>query len=581
MRRIAISLALFAALFWAVPASAETPDVARLLPNTTVFFAEIAEPAKLVDAVADHPLVAKVQQTQGYRDVTATPQYLVGQFILGSIEAKLDQKWRPALKSAFGGGIAAGFDAKTQGAVVIARAQDPQALKKLVSTLIQLARDDAKRKDKPDPVREDTYRDVTVYRLDKGAFAIHDGTLVVTNNGDLGKFVLDRLLDGGGETLAINGAFQKACDTRTSDSTAWVYLDMEPVRTMAGEKSPLATGRTENFLAELLIGGAIDTARKTPFVTGSITLSDDDLSLTLAAPHEAAWQTEARRYYFGDGGGAPPALHLENTLFTLGAFRDVSEMWLRAGDLLDQKGADQLAQAESVLTTLFSGKDFGEDVLGALKPDVQLILARQEFAEGQPTPAVRLPAFALIGTFKDPDAMRTEFRRTFLSLIGFVNVTGAMEGRPQFDFEVSQEGDDQVVTTRYVVEKNRIKEEQAPIYFNFSPSLAFVDDRIVIASTEAIARQLVVAMRKPAPAAAEARPNTVVELAVPVLHQVLVDNREQLIAQNMLSKGHDRKEAEREIDGLLTLAGLLRDAKLTLDRTGDRLQLRLDLGWTE
>ena len=582
MHRVASLIAVCGCVFSLQPALAEGPALPELLPPTTVFYAEVAQPADLIDTVADHPLIARIQKSPQYLRATNTPQFFVARLVLGGVKAQLQQDWQPALKAAFGGGMCAAFDAKTQGAVLILRAEDPAALERLVNTLLKLARDDAQKKDKPDPVREDTfYRDVHVYRLEKGAFALHKGTLVATNNAELGRFVLDRLLDGGAETLAANGVFQQAASTRASDATLWTYLDLEPIRSTVKDKNPLASGRTENPLAELLVGGMVDTFRKAPFVTGALALGDEGLSLSFAAPFDREWISESRRYYFGDeDADAPPPVHVEETLLTLGSYRDISEMWLRNGDLLEQNASDNLAKADSVLTTLFSGKDFGEDVLGAIGPRVQFVVARQTYPEGQPQPAVKLPSFAIVGQLKDPETMRPDFRRTFLSLIGFVNITGAMEGRPQFDFEIDDEGDDQIVATRYVVDADRKELDNAPIYWNFSPSIAFVGDRIVISTTEQLARDLRRALHD-ADDATSPQPNTLVEVEVPPLYRLLIENREQFIAKNMLDKGHDRQEAEREIDTFLAIVGLFQDAKLSLETKENQMELRLNIDWAE
>ncbi len=52
-------------------------------------------------------------------------------------------------------------------------------------------------------------------------------------------------------------------------------------------------------------------------------------------------------------------------------------MWLRAGDLFDEGMNEKLAQADSQLATLFSGKDFGEDILSAFAPQVQFLATRR------------------------------------------------------------------------------------------------------------------------------------------------------------------------------------------------------------
>ena len=55
-------------------------------------------------------------------------------------------------------------------------------------------------------------------------------------------------------------------------------------------------------------------------------------------------------------------------------------------------------------------------------------------------------------------------------------------------------------------------------------------------------------------------------------------HREALLAQNMLEKGHTRKEAEKEIDTLLVLLKLLDEVALTLQQNDKSLTLQVNVG---
>ncbi len=277
------------------------------------------------------------------------------------------------------------------------------------------------------------------------------------------------------------------------------------------------------------------------------------------------------------------------TLGSVSAYRNVSQMWLRAGDLFDQQVNDQLAQADNTLTTLFSGRDFGEDILGMLEPEMRLVASRQVFNDDDPVPAIKLPGFALVAKLKDPK-MKPELKRIYQSFIGFLNVTGAQTGQPQFDLDMETSGNAQFYTAKYVFEVDRKKHEEAPIQFNFSPCLAFVDDSVVLSSTITLAKNLAVSLSSPVQTAAgstaagstasgstvaDSTPssssglsttaaNTVLQIDAQAVKSILQDNRNHLISQNMLEKGHSKKEAEQETDTLLSLVDLLDNAKLKL-----------------
>ena len=297
----------------------------------------------------------------------------------------------------------------------------------------------------------------------------------------------------------------------------------------------------------------------------------------LAAPHKNEWVSEARQYFFGpEGKGAAPALlSVKNELLSLSTYRDFSTMWLRAGDLFDEKVNDGFAQADANLSTFFSGKDFGEEVLGAMQPEVQLVVARQTFADNQPQPAIKVPSFALVFRLKDPETMKPDFRRTFTSLIGFLNVIGAMNGQPQLDLDIDKNEDRQIVTASYLPDKAGATRAGLKIYYNFSPSVAFVGDHFIVSSTKELVGELLdvvdheAAPREPV--------NTAMRTNLSGVHDILADNRGQLVAQNMIGEGHTKAEAEHEIDVLLQLISMLRDASLEMKTSNDTIRVTFEL----
>jgi hypothetical protein len=248
-------------------------------------------------------------------------------------------------------------------------------------------------------------------------------------------------------------------------------------------------------------------------------------------------------------------------------------MWLRAGDLFDENINDGLAEADANLTTFFSGKDFGEDILGALTPQIGFIATKQSFADIMPVPTIKLPQFALVMDLREPESMTRELRRTFQSMIGFFNVIGAMEGRPQLEMDMLKlDNGAQLVTSTYIPESGEERSTDASILFNFSPSVGFFGSRFVVASTDRFAKELVTSKATSGGPSA----NTNVSLNAGTLKSVLDENREQLISQNMLSDGNSREEAETAIQLLLEFVGYFEGA--TVDLKAEDSQLSLQFG---
>ena len=553
----------------------------QLLPETTVGYIEITKPGELLATVIDHPISKHIQGMDVYNQAIQTEayrSYLTGRKFF---EIQIGAEWRPAVEALTSGGIAAGYDAATQGGVLLVRGKDEATMENFRAKLLEMTRLSG-----GDSAKPDDYRDVKIYRIQSGGAAVVRDWLVLTNKGDLGKKVLDRLLDANDQdaevagTLSANAQFKAAVLTRRADSHAWGFGDLQAVRDAGGAKK-VFEDKAENPLAELLIGGIQSTLQKSPYFTLDLSASLSGLDLNLTTPWRADWVPEERAYFFGpeNSGSAPALPEVPDTLMTLSTYRNVSEMWLRAGDLFEEQVNDKMAEAEGVLSTIFAGKDFGEEILGALAPEIGIVVTRQDFVDVKPVPSIKLPAFAMVLKLKDPETMRSELRRTFQSAIGFFNIIGAQEGgRPQLEMDMQKNGDVDLIMSRYVAEKKDYDSTSANIIYNFSPSVGFAGDRFVLSSTAALAKQLTEA---PDARPADATVNTVVALHAPAIGEALADNREQLISQNMLEEGHSREEAEAAIGLLFELVRCLNGAGLTLERGDGTLALKLNIDVNE
>ena len=448
--------------------------------------------------------------------------------------------------------------------------------------MVKLARSDAKSKNQPDPVREADYRGIHGYEFQKLIVGTIGSTLIVTNKKDIGKSIIDRHFDSTNDHLLSTTLFQQAWNSNTAskqtdepEPIVKAFVDINTLR-QAGVAKDLLMGKAKDFGAELILGGVLASMQKTSFAIGELSLSTNQLSMQLHVPHDKAWTEESRSFFVGPQGSgyASSLVDSSDMMASLSAYRNLAEMWLRAGDLFDEKVNDQLAQADNTLTTLFSGKDFGTDILGAVEPQMQLVAVEQSF-EKSSEPAIRLPSFGLVAKLKDAK-MRKELKRTFQSFIGFLNVAGAMEGNPQLDLDSETIDGKQIYTASYLQDSDKKYENGLPIQFNFSPTLAFEGDLVYITSTHSLAKQLRLRSAEQNVSQERAKSNTFLTFDFGALKKVLATNRNHLISQNILEKGHSRSKAEKEIDTLINLLSLLKTGNADL-RFDDQVMLTLDL----
>ncbi|MGB7342980.1 MAG: hypothetical protein WBD20_02095 [Pirellulaceae bacterium] len=559
-----------------VSVRAEEPRIvstaAKVLPASTVAYAELTDVEGLLATIFDHPIREKIEALPPYQQAIESAEYK--KFLTGRdmLENLMGMPWREAIETFAQRGVVVALDGASQGVAVIVIGKDAESMKLFRDKLLTLA-SMAKSGKKVESVQ---YRGIDAHRIDDVRMAVVDDRLLLTNNSDLGKGILNRMLGDDEPLLDAAVTFRDAIATRKADATAWGFIDVKTIRD-AGVAKDVFEKQINNPAAELMFGGIQSNLQRTPFVTANITAKTEQIQLQIASPHQPEWVDETRHYYFGtngDGRGLAVA-EVPETLFTLNTHRDFAEMWLRAGDLFDGRVNDQFAKADATLTTLFAGRDFGEDILGSFDPEVAFIASRQDFSSVLPRPTIKLPAFGVVMTMKEPEKMTRELRRTFQSMIGFFNVVGAMNGQNQLEMDMEKISDDaQLVSSAYLPEDDDRESTDAAIVFNFSPTVGFSGNRFVLASTTDLARKLTMA-KTPEPDQIE--DNTASNLRANVLQGVLRDNREQLIAQNMLEDGNSRDEAEAAIELLLEVVGYFRDASMRLGQNDGQLQLDLSV----
>ena len=565
----------------AVAARCETESAADWLPTTTVIYLEAAPAQTFVQL----PLVKQLLSSERLRDVWRSPKVMQARGAMTMAELALGEKLPVVIQQLLAHGAAVTVDAENKGVALLAHAQDAETCRQLTKRFTQFIDSNAQRNGTGKRFERSTYRDFDVYEAKQGVIVVLDDWLLISNNPSLARKIVEQFREPKQSGLSTLASFSEVRQQSTAAATPllWGWADVVKLREVNPKK--IFKRPDENFLAELLIGGVLAAAREASTASLSLTSEASALQLQVLVPESAAIASSEYEFFFGDerNGRAPRLLKAEDTMLSIAAHRDIAELWRRAGDLFGQRTNDRLAQADATLTTLFSGRDFGEEILGAIQPGLQLIVARQNFESSiEPVPQIKLPAFALVTTLREPAEMQPQLKRIFTSLVGFINITGAMNQQPQLDIEILKEDSATFVTATYVADVDRPKDWKVPVQFNFSPTLAMIGDHAVLASTSTIARtaaeQLGHADKAPYAAGEDrdggngAATNTLLMVDGAHAVEALAINREQLVSQNMLKKGQSRAEAEKEFDTLLRLLGLIESLEISFD-VGDGAKL--------
>lgn len=572
----------------AVAEKAAVKSAAELLPATTLFYVDIARPRELIRTILDHPLRKRLEQSPDYRNAFNTPQFKEFEAIVEAVETRAGVKWREALESGTGGGLVVAVEASTQGLVVLARSDERAKTDAVRDALFSLAREDAKSKGNPDPIETIEYRGLTAYKAGGSIVANVGPWLVVSNKPALSQAIADLLIDGG-PTLAAEDGFVDA-KKLAAPGTAWAFVRLAPLRLMnPGNPVYDASARSDNPVVELLFGGLAGVMRNAPYLTASLNLQNEGVKLSVASPHEKGWVPKGREFFFApEGGSADRPLKPKGTILSLTTYRDLAAWWEAGPDTYTEGVAAKMAQADSGLSTFLGGKSFGADVLGSFAPQIQFVVATQDYqAANVPPPAIQLPAGAVILRLREKASAKADvkkhFRVAFQSLVALGNLDGASKGRPLLEMKTERRGPADILYATYEPSPEAAADEAKPdakpaerdIYNNFSPALVVMPDRLMLCSTRQIAAEL--ADLAAGAGAARAGENTLLEISAAPIADLLRDNREQLIAQNMLEKGHGREQAEKEVDVFVALMDAVREAKISLTPTDKSVSLDIDV----
>lgn len=581
LRYLTTSAILLSCLF-SVHGFAETPMVSAVpaswLPDSTVVYAQSAD----AKTYAELPVVKQVIGSAVFQEVWRSPEVMKLRGGITLAELALGERLPQVIHKLSAHGIVVAIDAKSKGVVLMAHAQDATTSASLCKKLFDIANNDAKSKGNPGRAKSAVYRGMEGYQIDDAIIVTIDDWLCVSNKGELIKKIIDNKIDGAKATLWDSVAFQSAANRRTVNEhltlLAWTYFDVEQLR-KAGVARDLFKRPKENFAAELLIGGLLASVREATTASSTLVVDDGLLKWNLRAEPARLAQMPEYEFFFGpmNSGFSPPPISLPGRLLSLSAYRDVAQLWQGAGDLFGARTNDQLAQAETTLTTLFSGRDFGQDILGAIEPGLQLVVVEQDFTTAEFKPKIQLPAFALITKLRNPAVMQGQLKRIFSSLIGFLNITGAQNQQPQLDLESVKEGGDLYVMATYSPDVDRPRNWTVPLQFNFSPTLAMSGDYAILASTSKIARTIMDRIKDVSLAGSimDKNCNTKLSISGGLVANALAANRSQLVSQNMLEKGHSREEAENEIGLLLKLIGLVQSLDIDF-RIDNQIEAELE-----
>lgn len=547
----------------------ETPvrHPSEVFPVSTLVYAELMPPGKLIQSILNHPIRGKVESLPQVKQAMRSKGFVGFLAGLGVVQVFAGMDWEESLQVLAGKGIAFGFSPEQNAFGAVLLSADKKRLLPLCKGLLRFAN-----QADSNTVQSGKHRDIEAYSIAKQFFIVPlEDRVFVSNTKKFALQMVDFWLDDKA-SLQLQSQFQKAVATR-GDDAIWTYVDLKSIRD--GEiANGLFPEKMENIGLEAIAGGVFEALKKSDFLTGALAIRESGLELSLVTPFQNKAISESRKYFFGSAADRQnfQLLQLPGLLANIHSYRDLGQLWISKEDLFDENHLSEISQADSTLSTLFSGLDFGEEILGATKPGFQIMARNQDYSKIlTPIPEIKIPEFAVVLQLRETGKIQRRFKIAYQSFIGFLNIQLAMQGAPQFELESEKLDGSQIVSATYLVDDDN---EEGILNYNFSPSVAFAGNWFIISSTRVLATDLA---KTGMTGEAVSLPgiNTSLQLQGAPLAKILSDNQEQLIAQNMLEEGTDREDAKTQVGLILDVVALFKKASLILEQEPGSLRLQL------
>ncbi len=573
-----LGLVLPALLSQTAAAAEQLPPASQWIPQEAVAVLELSNPKALLDLASDGKLTEAVTTQPAYQQLASQPGFKQFQAILVYLETRLQCDWKTGLGKLLGGGVT--FAACPDGNVLlIVDAEDEKMLRELHEILLGFARNEAAKQGDPDRVVTKEYQGVTGWTFNGDeVHAIVGKRLVLANKPEALKTALDLRAQPNAKSLASLPEYQAARKAIAAEAAAMVFVNLKALKQHPPVQQALQ--QNPNPLAALLFAGVTEALRQSNWLAMELQVSGKTLTLKAAVDGTVADPSASAAFALPSqaGQGALPNLSVPRRIAALSFYRDLHGFYAAKDDLFPERTSG-LIFFENMMGIFFSGLDLTEEVLGETLPEVRFVVAEQAYDPAVGVPQLKIPAFAAIFRLRDPEKFGEVMEEAWQKAIGLVNFTRGQQAEPGLIIDRPTHAD----TTFTVAYFRSPKDEKTNIdsRFNFRPALARLGDYLVLSSTDALARDLIDALKKQTSDAVKALAEThsLVEFDVVQLSSILGANRENLIRQNMLEDGNTRQQAETQTDLIVTVLNYLGRAKLDFT-AGDgqsRASLELEL----
>ena len=547
------------------------------IPNDALLVVEIADPEAIFEVVLCPEAVSAVTSNPAYQFATSQPGYKQFEQIVRFLETSLETDWQGGLKKLLSGGVTFAFRPDESVSLMV-DSEDAELLSKLQEILLNFARAEAVKAGDPGRVESGEYGGVKGWTFGgDDAHCIVENRLIISSKAAALKAMLDLREGSGGGSIADSAAYKAAKADLGSEPVATLFVNLKAIKAHPPIAAVLNQG--PNPAASLLIPGVMEALQGSNWVAMGLSIDGYKFGLEATVDGKTVDAEGPAGYAWSDkpDGGALPNITVPRQIAGMTFFRDLQTFYGAKDELFPQRTAG-LVFFENMMGIFFTGRDLTDEVLSELQPDVRFVVAEQEYDAKSGIPQLQFPSFAAIFRMDNPDYFGEVMEEAWQKGLGLINFTSGQKAQPGLILYRPTHKDVTFSVSRYST-ADMDETEKTHSRSNFKPSLAIFDEWLVMSSSEALARNLIDALKEETAKQTKALAgvHSMVEVNGRQLVSILKANREGLVRNNMVDDGSSREEAEVAIDMILKIAEYFGGAKIELGSQDGRMRARMDV----
>jgi hypothetical protein len=567
----ALALCLGTAAFAAPP---RCERLEEWLPEDVIGFAKVRDAGKHLRAFLGSKLFKDLESTRAGQFLKAHENYQKLEEGLEWFESASGRKPLDVFDELFGREVVVGLKANlfVPTVVVLSRTAGE---KELASARKAIERAFQERAGFLPTTEKSTYQEYTVEKLDKAHFTQIGDVLVVSSGSLAVEEVIDLAAGKSSRSVKNSSAFQKAFESQPADRILSVA-----VRPQFIPNIDKLANKADNALASLLIHGWTGALSASDLLTAGLDATADGLKLKVDSVLSSRGLDKKYASFFPSGvsGALFERLQARGVLGAFQLHRDLASWWETTEDLLQTHSVGELAQFTQVMSLVFEGKSFEDEVLPKIGKTMTFVAANQAYGDLGAKPLPVIPGFGLVFAIEDAKNFGRSFEVAFNSLVAIINLDRMQKKKDGRSMLVRPENVG--ATTLLTVDLGSAKpgDERPGIECNFSPSLAVVGDRVILSSSKELGRMLIEEIEKlrAAPAASGLAEDALF-VTGPAAAEILAENRDPLASETMKKEGISLEEARARIDALVEIVKFSRDLRVRSALKDGTLSLEVGL----